>query len=127
LSRYASIDIGSNAVRLLLAEIIFSKHTERDLDPRGSYLSVDVGGGSTNMTFFDPLSGRRSASFDIGTIRLLKGLVQERTWAVMGWGGIESIFVPQIALADGLIAILHEQRKRGKRLRSPDALAGARA
>ena len=48
-----------------------------------SYLYIDVGGGSTELTFF--ASGKLifKESFNIGTIRLLKGQVEESLWDKM--------------------------------------------
>ncbi len=47
------------------------------------YLYIDVGGGSTEITFF--LNGKVifKQSFNIGTIRLLKQQVQEAQWEEM--------------------------------------------
>jgi exopolyphosphatase/guanosine-5'-triphosphate,3'-diphosphate pyrophosphatase len=62
------------------AEIIYSNHFERNLDPDRSCLYIDVGGGSTQLTLFSQGRTFESRSFNIGAIRLLKGLVQSSTW-----------------------------------------------
>ena len=48
-----------------------------------SYLYIDVGGGSTELTFFSEGKLKYKESFNIGTIRLLKGQVTEKTWDEM--------------------------------------------
>jgi exopolyphosphatase/guanosine-5'-triphosphate,3'-diphosphate pyrophosphatase len=40
-----------------------------------AYLYVDIGGGSTEITLFSQGRNITSDSFNIGTIRLLEGLV----------------------------------------------------
>lgn len=68
------------------AEIICSNHIERSLDGCMSYLYIDVGGGSTEMTLFSKDKRMASASFDLGTIRILKRLVPHSEWeAVKAW------------------------------------------
>jgi exopolyphosphatase/guanosine-5'-triphosphate,3'-diphosphate pyrophosphatase len=65
------------------ARIIYSNHIERILDSRRSYLYIDVGGGSTEMTFFKGKKTIRSRSFNIGTIRIKEGLVSRKRWKEM--------------------------------------------
>ncbi len=62
------------------ADIIYSNHVEEHLDKNRSYLYIDVGGGSTEVTLF--AGGRMlvSQSFDIGTIRWLNKLVDKQKW-----------------------------------------------
>lgn len=45
-----------------------------------NYLYVDVGGGSTEYSFYSKGKLIESNSFRIGTVRLLHGLVQDKTW-----------------------------------------------
>lgn len=53
----------------------------RDLfDAKGNYLSIDVGGGSTEMTVISDRKVLTSVSFDIGTVRLMDGAVKNKTW-----------------------------------------------
>jgi exopolyphosphatase / guanosine-5'-triphosphate,3'-diphosphate pyrophosphatase len=58
------------------ADIISANHIEDQLDADKNYLYIDVGGGSTELTFIENKKAIASHSFDIGTIRLLqnKGL-----------------------------------------------------
>lgn len=67
----------------LEAELIFENHIAETLDKEHSYMYIDVGGGSTELSFFS--NGRLvfKESFNIGTIRLLQGAVHEKTWEVM--------------------------------------------
>jgi exopolyphosphatase/guanosine-5'-triphosphate,3'-diphosphate pyrophosphatase len=62
------------------AEVIYSNHIEDHLDKNKSYLYIDVGGGSTEITLFDKGECLDSQSFDIGTIRWLKNQVTKNTW-----------------------------------------------
>src|SRR5690606_40580846 len=48
-----------------------------------SYLYIDVGGGSTELTFFSDGKLVFKESFNIGTIRLIKGQVTEANWNEM--------------------------------------------
>lgn len=54
-----------------------------NLDKEHSYLYIDVGGGSTELTFFAEGKLKFKESFNIGTIRLLKGLVTDKLWDEM--------------------------------------------
>ena len=65
------------------ADIIYSNHIAERLDPSRQYLYVDVGGGSTEITVIHNGSIADAQSFDIGTVRLLKDLVEKRTWKEM--------------------------------------------
>ena len=62
------------------AELIFAIHIEKILDPTKSYLYVDVGGGSTELTLFSNGKTLFSNSFNIGTIRMLHGMVDQDSW-----------------------------------------------
>ena len=65
------------------AEIIYENHVAETLNPKGSYLYVDVGGGSTELSIFKRGERIKSESFDIGTLRLKNKLVNESTWKRM--------------------------------------------
>ena len=62
------------------AALIYENHIAENLDKEHAYLYIDVGGGSTELTFFAENKLVFSASFNIGTIRLLKGQVEESHW-----------------------------------------------
>lgn len=65
------------------AGIIYENHIAEHLSKDDSYLYIDVGGGSTELTFYanDQLIFKQS--FNIGTIRLLKSMVSEAQWDSM--------------------------------------------
>jgi exopolyphosphatase/guanosine-5'-triphosphate,3'-diphosphate pyrophosphatase len=65
------------------ASLIYENHIAENLDKNHTYLYIDVGGGSTELTFF--ANGRLifQRSFDIGTIRLLKNQVDDFMWSEM--------------------------------------------
>jgi exopolyphosphatase/guanosine-5'-triphosphate,3'-diphosphate pyrophosphatase len=65
------------------ASFIYENHIAENLDKLHSYLYIDVGGGSTELTFFADGKLRYKESFNIGTIRLLKGQVSEKDWDEM--------------------------------------------
>jgi exopolyphosphatase / guanosine-5'-triphosphate,3'-diphosphate pyrophosphatase len=65
------------------ASYIYENHIAENLDKEHSYLYIDVGGGSTELTFFSEGKLKYKESFDIGTIRLLKGQVEDHTWEEM--------------------------------------------
>lgn len=58
------------------AEIIYSNRIADMIDNTKSYLYVDVGGGSTEITLFSKGQIELSHSFNIGTIRLIKDQVK---------------------------------------------------
>jgi exopolyphosphatase/guanosine-5'-triphosphate,3'-diphosphate pyrophosphatase len=63
------------------AEIIYSNHIAEHLDPERSYLYIDVGGGSTELTLFENGHIVASQSFNIGSIRLLHEKVTKDDWS----------------------------------------------
>ncbi len=65
------------------AELIYSNHIEEMLDNSQSYLYIDVGGGSTEITLFDHGRIVISRSFDIGALRWLNGKVSKESWDKM--------------------------------------------
>ncbi len=65
------------------AGIVFENHIAETLDKDHSYMYIDVGGGSTELSFFSNGRLNFKESFNIGTIRLLQDAVNEKTWEVM--------------------------------------------
>jgi exopolyphosphatase/guanosine-5'-triphosphate,3'-diphosphate pyrophosphatase len=65
------------------ANIIYSNHIEENLDIKKSYLYIDVGGGSTELSVFVNRVPVASKSFDIGTIRILDNQDKDETWEDM--------------------------------------------
>jgi exopolyphosphatase/guanosine-5'-triphosphate,3'-diphosphate pyrophosphatase len=62
------------------ASFIYENHVAENLDSDHSYLYIDVGGGSTELTFFANGALVSKESFNIGTIRLLKNQIKEKAW-----------------------------------------------
>lgn len=65
------------------AQILYQTHMAETLDAAYAYLYVDVGGGSTELTFYNKQQEVVKQSFNIGTIRLLKNQVSEESWDEM--------------------------------------------
>lgn len=65
------------------ASLIYENHIAENLDKDHSYLYIDVGGGSTELTFFADSKLVFKRSFNIGTIRLLKKQVEDAQWEEM--------------------------------------------
>src|SRR5690606_22685042 len=65
------------------ASIIYNSHVEQQLERRKSYLYIDVGGGSTELSVFNNGALSASRSFNIGTIRILDNQDSEETWTEM--------------------------------------------
>ncbi len=65
------------------ASFIYENHIAEGLTDVESYLYIDVGGGSTELTFFSDGKLIFKESFNIGTIRLLKNQVTELQWDEM--------------------------------------------
>jgi exopolyphosphatase / guanosine-5'-triphosphate,3'-diphosphate pyrophosphatase len=67
------------------ANIIYETHIAEKLNTEKSYMYVDVGGGSTEVTLFADNHIVFKESFNIGTIRLLNGSVSDEQWEHMKW------------------------------------------
>lgn len=65
------------------ASLVFENHIADNLDANRGYLYIDVGGGSTELSFFVKGKHIYRKSFNIGTIRLLQGLVSDADWVNM--------------------------------------------
>ena len=62
------------------AAVIYQTNIIDNLDREHFYLYIDVGGGSTELTFFNDSQIAFKESFNIGTIRLLKNQVSNKQW-----------------------------------------------
>ena len=62
------------------AGLIYENHVAENMDKDHSYLYIDVGGGSTELSFFSNGILIYKKSFNIGTIRLLKNMVTDQDW-----------------------------------------------
>jgi exopolyphosphatase/guanosine-5'-triphosphate,3'-diphosphate pyrophosphatase len=65
------------------AEIIFLNKLNQSFDDSLPFMYIDVGGGSTELTFMLGKEPEKSRSFPIGTIRLLENLVSDSEWKNM--------------------------------------------
>jgi len=64
----------------LEAEIIYENHIAELLDKDDSYLYMDVGGGSTELTLYHNNELVLQKSINIGTVRLLTNKVKDDSW-----------------------------------------------
>ena len=65
------------------ANLVYENHVAENMDMDHSYMYIDVGGGSTEISFFSNGKLLYKKSFNIGTIRLLKNLVTDQEWEYM--------------------------------------------
>lgn len=65
------------------ANLVYENHIAEGLDHQFDYLYIDVGGGSTELTFYEDGQTKFEHSFNIGTIRLLNNLVTDMQWKSM--------------------------------------------
>jgi exopolyphosphatase/guanosine-5'-triphosphate,3'-diphosphate pyrophosphatase len=65
------------------ADLIFSTFETQKLDPSGTYLYIDVGGGSTEITLLKNNKRVNARSFKIGTVRILKSDIKPSIWEDM--------------------------------------------
>ena len=65
------------------AAFIYENHVAENMDKTKSYLYIDVGGGSTEITLFGGGKQIFKESFNIGTIRLLQQQVTETQWQAL--------------------------------------------
>lgn len=62
------------------ADLIYNTFWTQDLLKDRNYLYIDVGGGSTELTWLERGHRVKSASFKVGTVRTLKGKVSPDVW-----------------------------------------------
>ena len=65
------------------ANLVYENHVAENMDKDHSYMYIDVGGGSTEISLFTNGILIFKNSFNIGTIRILKNLVEEKHWDEM--------------------------------------------
>ncbi len=65
------------------ANLVYENHVAENMDLANSYMYIDVGGGSTELSFFTNGILRFKNSFNIGTIRILKNMVTDLHWDEM--------------------------------------------
>lgn len=67
------------------ASILYETHIAEKLSTNKSYLYIDVGGGSTEVSLFANNHTIFKESFNIGTIRLLHNKVTDEQWEHVKW------------------------------------------
>ncbi len=67
------------------ATVLYETHIAEKLSENKSYLYIDVGGGSTEVTLFSQNHTIFKESFNIGTIRMLHNKVSDEQWEHMKW------------------------------------------
>lgn len=65
------------------AEVVYANGLRDNMDQDKSYLYMDVGGGSTELTLFNNHEAVAAKSFNVGSIRLLMNAVSNETWDEM--------------------------------------------
>ncbi len=85
------------------AEILYDTHQAETMDTKNAYLYIDVGGGSTELTFYSKKSNIVKRSFNIGTIRILKEQIDEEVWDEIKYFLKSNIkqFSPLVAIGTG--------------------------
>jgi exopolyphosphatase/guanosine-5'-triphosphate,3'-diphosphate pyrophosphatase len=68
------------------ADLLYQSHAAEKIDKNNTYLYVNVGGGSTELTLFVKGKEQHGISFEIGTIRMLKNAVKQSQWDEMEAG-----------------------------------------
>lgn len=68
---------GEEESRLILQSVMES------IQRKGNFLNIDVGGGSTEITYIHDGKPRESRSFPVGTVRLMDGKVKQESWDEM--------------------------------------------
>jgi len=81
------------------AEIIYTTQIIEYIKDEKGYVFIDVGGGSTEITYYYRGKSRASRSFKIGTVRALKNLVEYREWLEL-----ES-FIKELKLSEDSVAV----------------------
>lgn len=67
------------------ANILYETHIADNLGSNRSYMYIDVGGGSTEVTLYSGGQTIFKESFNIGTIRMLHNQVSDETWDHVKW------------------------------------------
>ncbi len=62
------------------ANLIFENYFAQNLNDKENYLYMDVGGGSTELTFIKGGKRIKAKSFELGTVRMLSNAVKNSEW-----------------------------------------------
>ena len=87
----------------LEAQLIFKNYFHQNLNSKGNYLYLDVGGGSTEITLINKGKRIKGQSFDLGTVRSLAGGTAPHVWSdVQHWlKNIKAMPNKRIAIGTG--------------------------
>lgn len=81
------------------AEIIYQTQISDYIKDDKGYLFIDVGGGSTEVTYYHKGKARASQSFKIGTVRTLKNLVEHKEWQAL------EEYIQSIKISEDTVAV----------------------
>jgi exopolyphosphatase / guanosine-5'-triphosphate,3'-diphosphate pyrophosphatase len=103
------------------AEIICSNYIAENLNRNKNYLSIEVGGGSTELTLFSRDEKIVSRSFTVGTVRMLKNLLEKAEWnSLKEWVSTRTMkFRPLVGIGSGgniMFLFKMSRKKEGKPL-----------
>jgi len=101
------------------AELIFATELQHFILDRNNYLYVDVGGGSTELTFISDGKVEFSKSFPVGTVRLLEGKVEKSVYPEMKKWIEENIRKHEVNLIGSGGNINHVYKYSGVKLGKP--------
>ncbi|MGY8918595.1 MAG: Ppx/GppA phosphatase family protein [Flavobacteriales bacterium] len=82
------------------ADLIFRNFSVASFKSKSDYLYIDVGGGSLELTLIRDGKRLRGKSFQIGTIRVIKGVVKDGEW-----DAVEEFVKHESVNGDSLMAI----------------------
>lgn len=105
------------------AQLIFATELQSFVLDGNNYLYVDVGGGSTELTFISNGEVQFSQSFPVGTVRLLEGKVEQNVYPEMKKWIEENIRKHDVDLIGSGGNINHVYKYSGVKLGKP--LAGS--
>jgi exopolyphosphatase/guanosine-5'-triphosphate,3'-diphosphate pyrophosphatase len=93
------------------SDLIFGNFFLLDFDKTIPFVVIDVGGGSTEVNVFEGGERVASKSFNIGTIRMLKGKVEETIWtSIRTWlsENVDKSDIHQVFATGGNINKIHK-------------------
>jgi exopolyphosphatase/guanosine-5'-triphosphate,3'-diphosphate pyrophosphatase len=93
------------------AELIFGTFFLLDFDKTRPFLVIDVGGGSTEVSVFERGERVASRSFQIGTLRLLKGKTAATIWGEMKQWLMSHVDLSEVHQVFGTGGNIHKTHK----------------
>lgn len=101
------------------ARLIFGSELKKFIQDDNNYLYVDVGGGSTELTLLKNNKVSLSKSFEIGTVRLMEGRVDQSVYPEMKKWIEENIRLHNVDLIGSGGNINHVYKYSGVKLGKP--------